>query len=72
MMKIANPFERFEITQADYDGNENYGRFVIEPLERGFAFFDSSRNNFSWSNSMKRRYNKLVSFFIAYYDNIMI
>ena len=36
-MKIANPFERFEITQADYDGNENYGRFVIEPLERGFG-----------------------------------
>lgn len=36
-MKIANPFERFSITQADYDGNENYGRFVIEPLERGFG-----------------------------------
>ena len=36
-MKIANPFERFGITQADYDGNENYGRFVIEPLERGFG-----------------------------------
>ena len=37
MMKIANPFERFEISQADYDGTENYGRFVIEPLERGFG-----------------------------------
>ena len=36
-MKIANPFERFGITEADYDGNENYGRFVIEPLERGFG-----------------------------------
>jgi len=36
-MKIANPFERFGITSADYDGNENYGRFVIEPLERGFG-----------------------------------
>lgn len=36
-MKIANPFERFGITQADYDGNENYGRFVINPLERGFG-----------------------------------
>jgi len=36
-MKIANPFERFGITQADYDGTENYGRFVIEPLERGFG-----------------------------------
>lgn len=36
-MKIANPFEKFGITQADYDGVENYGRFVIEPLERGFG-----------------------------------
>lgn len=36
-MKIANPFERFSISSADYDGNENYGRFVIEPLERGFG-----------------------------------
>ena len=36
-MKIANPFERFGISQADYDGTENYGRFVIEPLERGFG-----------------------------------
>ncbi len=36
-MKIANPFEQFDITSADYDGNENYGRFVIEPLERGFG-----------------------------------
>ena len=36
-MKIANPFERFDISSADYDGTENYGRFVIEPLERGFG-----------------------------------
>ena len=36
-MKIANPFERFGISSADYDGNENYGRFVSEPLERGFG-----------------------------------
>ena len=36
-MKIANPFERFNISSADYDGTENYGRFVIEPLERGFG-----------------------------------
>lgn len=36
-MKIANPFERFSIKQADYDGNSNYGRFIIEPLERGFG-----------------------------------
>ena len=36
-MKIANPFERFDITQADYDGTTNYGRFTIKPLERGFG-----------------------------------
>ena len=36
-MKIANPFERFDITAAYYDGNENFGRFVIAPLERGFG-----------------------------------
>jgi DNA-directed RNA polymerase subunit alpha len=36
-MKIANPFERFEISQADYDGTTNYGRFAIKPLERGFG-----------------------------------
>ncbi len=36
-MKIANPFERFGITQADFDDKLNYGRFVIEPLERGFG-----------------------------------
>ena len=37
MKNLANPFERFSIKEADYDGNENYGRFVIEPLERGFG-----------------------------------
>ncbi|MCQ2802353.1 MAG: DNA-directed RNA polymerase subunit alpha [Bacilli bacterium] len=36
-MKLANAFERFGVTQADFDTNENYGRFVIEPLERGFG-----------------------------------
>ncbi len=37
MVKLPDPFEKFEITHADYDGNENYGRFVIEPLGRGFG-----------------------------------
>jgi len=36
-MKLANPFKVFDLTQADYDGTENYGKFVIEPLERGFG-----------------------------------
>ncbi len=37
MVKLPDAFEKFEITHADYDGNENYGRFVIEPLARGFG-----------------------------------
>lgn len=37
MSKIANPFERFEIKQAKFDPTENYGKFVISPLERGFG-----------------------------------
>ena len=36
-MKLANQFERFNVTDAYYDANEHYGRFVIEPLERGFG-----------------------------------
>ena len=36
-MKLANPFKPFNITEADYDEKENYGIFVIEPLERGFG-----------------------------------
>ncbi len=37
MVKLPDPFEKFSITHADYDGNENYGRFIIEPLGRGFG-----------------------------------
>lgn len=37
MIRLPDPFEKFEIKKADYDGTENYGRFVIEPLERGFG-----------------------------------
>ncbi len=36
-MKIVDAFEQFGITAADYDSTENYGRFVIEPLEKGFG-----------------------------------
>ncbi|MCD8195530.1 MAG: DNA-directed RNA polymerase subunit alpha, partial [Coprobacillus sp.] len=36
-MKIVDAFEQFGIKSADYDSTENYGRFVIEPLERGFG-----------------------------------
>jgi len=35
--KISDPFEQFKITQANYESNENFGRFVIEPLGRGFG-----------------------------------
>lgn len=37
MVRLPDPFEKFEIKAADYDGTENYGRFIIEPLERGFG-----------------------------------
>ncbi|MCD8209625.1 MAG: DNA-directed RNA polymerase subunit alpha [Coprobacillus sp.] len=37
MGKIVDAFEQFSITSADYDSTENYGRFTIEPLERGFG-----------------------------------
>lgn len=37
MSKIANPFEKPEFKVAVYDDKENYGKFVIEPLERGFG-----------------------------------
>ncbi len=37
MGKIVDAFEQFNITAADYDSTENYGRFTIEPLERGFG-----------------------------------
>lgn len=37
MIRLPDAFEKFEIKSADYDGTENYGRFVIEPLERGFG-----------------------------------
>lgn len=37
MIRLPDAFEKFDIKAADYDGNENYGRFVIEPLERGFG-----------------------------------
>lgn len=37
MVKLPDPFEKFSITQADYDGNANHGKFVIEPLSRGFG-----------------------------------
>ncbi len=37
MVKLPDPFEKFSISHADYDGNENHGRFVMEPLSRGFG-----------------------------------
>lgn len=37
MAKIPNPFEKPEFKVALFDDKENYGRFVIAPLERGFG-----------------------------------
>ncbi len=34
---LVDAFEQFDIVQADVDSDEHYGRFIIEPLERGFG-----------------------------------
>jgi len=36
-MKISDPFVQFKVTEAEYNENDNYGRFVVEPLARGFG-----------------------------------
>lgn len=37
MSNIAKQFEKPEFTKKLFDSTHNYGRFVIEPLERGFG-----------------------------------
>ena len=37
MANLAKPFERPEFKVAQIDASDNYGRFVIEPLERGYG-----------------------------------
>ncbi len=37
MSKIVKPFIKPEFSVAEYDSTNNKGKFVIEPLERGFA-----------------------------------
>ncbi len=37
MANLPNPFEKIEFKTAIYDGTSNYGKFVVEPLERGFG-----------------------------------
>ncbi len=37
MSKIVNPFAKPSFQVAEFDGTINYGKFVIEPLERGFG-----------------------------------
>lgn len=37
MSKIANPFNKIDLSESTYDPKTNYGRFVLEPLERGFG-----------------------------------
>lgn len=37
MNKIVNPFTKISFDTAEFDGNTNYGKFVVGPLERGFA-----------------------------------
>ena len=35
--KLVNPFEKMAFKVAKIDESDHYGRFVFEPLERGFA-----------------------------------
>lgn len=37
MSKLAKPFEKDGFTIAQVDDSSNYGKFVIEPLERGYG-----------------------------------
>ena len=37
MANLAKPFERAEFKVAQIDASDNYGRFIIEPLERGYG-----------------------------------
>jgi DNA-directed RNA polymerase subunit alpha len=37
MSKIAKQFEKPEFSKKLFDNTHNYGRFVLEPLERGFG-----------------------------------
>ncbi len=37
MANLAKPFQRTSFTVASVDEKENYGKFVIEPLERGYG-----------------------------------
>lgn len=37
MSFIARPFEKPKFSKKLFDGTHNYGRFVLEPLERGFG-----------------------------------
>jgi len=37
MAKIANPFNRINLSDSTYDPKTNYGEFILEPLERGFG-----------------------------------
>ena len=37
MANLAKPFERSEFKVAQIDATDNYGKFVIEPLERGYG-----------------------------------
>ena len=37
MSKIVSPFAKIKFDIAEFDGNTNYGKFVVGPLERGYA-----------------------------------
>ena len=37
MSKIVSPFAKIKFDIAEFDGTTNYGKFVVGPLERGYA-----------------------------------
>ena len=37
MANLAKPFERVSFKVAQIDASDNYGKFVVEPLERGYG-----------------------------------
>lgn len=37
LSKLADAFEKFDVKEAYYDPDENFGRFTVEPLEKGFG-----------------------------------
>ena len=51
-------FEKANFNIANYDETDNYGKFVIEPLERGFGTTSVSYTHLGYDRSNCRYVNK--------------